>query len=182
MFALVSVLDQTHCALVEGLWDALQQEFGLQSVYTTPYPHISYHVAQRYDVERLEADMARLARQLPPLTIQTSGLGLFTARPLVLYVPIVRAPQLAALHQTLFTAALASAEGPLDYYRPEHWMPHITLAHSDLTPENLPEIVKYLTTHHTFEWNIPLDSLALICEQCGEQNLQGRVALTGGRP
>ncbi len=42
MHGIVSLLDDQHYQLVEDLWAELKQEFAVEGVYITPYPHFSY--------------------------------------------------------------------------------------------------------------------------------------------
>lgn len=59
MHGVVSLLDEQHYARVEQLWRELESTFGVRDLYNTPFPHFSYHVAQHYDVEKLERIMHR---------------------------------------------------------------------------------------------------------------------------
>jgi hypothetical protein len=56
MHGIVSLLDSKHNQFIEELWAELKQEFSVDGVYITPYPHFSYHVAQDYDVDKIERD------------------------------------------------------------------------------------------------------------------------------
>jgi len=41
MEGIVSLLDEEHTCLTEGLWAALEHEFGLRGISVTPFPHFS---------------------------------------------------------------------------------------------------------------------------------------------
>ena len=73
MHSIVTLLDNDHCKLVEELWAELEREFSVQGVYVTPYPHFSYHVAQKYDVEKIEPILKRITSNISTFKVRTSG-------------------------------------------------------------------------------------------------------------
>ena len=79
--AVVSLLDDEHDARVRGLWKSLEERFGLQGIYSTPYPHFSYHSAERYDSVQAEMFLKREAASLEPFQVGGQrGWGLFPRR------------------------------------------------------------------------------------------------------
>ncbi|HDQ35047.1 MAG TPA: 2'-5' RNA ligase family protein [Chloroflexi bacterium] len=177
MYAIVSLLDPVHTAEVTALWQELEATFGLRGIYATPYPHFSYHVAEQYN-DALITELEEIARTTAPFTVETSGLGLFTGPFPILFIQVVRSAPLNALHQALWPHLTRHAQKPVAYYRPASWVPHITLAHSDLTVGNLPEIIAHLCARR-FNWQLPIDNLTLVCEHCGSHDLHSRLALSG---
>src|SRR5918911_3633710 len=95
MHAVVSLLDDSSSQMVEKLWAQIEREFGIRGVYRTPFPHISYHVSSEYDVEKVKVVLQVFARHTKPFRVRSCGLGVFTGPEPVLYIPIVRSPQLA---------------------------------------------------------------------------------------
>ena len=145
MNGIVALLESDFYERVEQLWAELSRRFGLQGIYQTPYPHFSYHVSTKYDVERVTAVLQQLAGETAVFTITTSGLGIFTGAKPVLYVPVVRTAVLSQLHERVWTAVQPASRGTQFYYSPDNWLPHITLAQHDLTPENLPAVTQWVT-------------------------------------
>jgi hypothetical protein len=86
---LVSLLDDEHSARVEEVWRDLEREFGLTGISITPFPHYSYQVAREYDPVELETRTRQIASDALPFTVRTCGLGVFTGRKPVLYLPVV---------------------------------------------------------------------------------------------
>jgi 2'-5' RNA ligase len=175
MHAVVSLLDDEHYHLVESLWAELEEEFGVRGVYVTPFPHFSYQVAPQYDVARLEPILARLAQAQRPFHVRTTGLGIFTGAQPVLFIPVVPNPDLARLHQAIWDATLSTSAGLLAYYRPDQWVPHVTLGFGDISPEESAEIVRCLISRD-FTWEIAVDNLALIYNTGERQELRTRFA------
>jgi 2'-5' RNA ligase len=177
MFGVVSLLDEVHTRLVHDLWAELEAETRLSAGVMTPFPHFSYHVAEEYNRARLEAALRRVASKTAPFLIKTSGLGIFTGGQPVLYLPIVRTQRLSQFHRKLWREIDRTAVGSLNYYHPDHWMPHITISSSNVTPAVLAEAIRLLSERE-FVWEIPMDNLALGYDDGTSQGIQLRVRLS----
>jgi 2'-5' RNA ligase len=171
MEGIVSLLDDTHYKLTEQLWAELEQRFGVRGIYVTPYPHFSYHVAGKYDVDKLDKALEWAARTSAPFTVSTSGIGVFTGPEPVIYIPAVRTLALTELHGRLWQALEGIGNEPWAYYHPTNWLPHITIGFDDITPANLPAIMQFLSEQQ-FNWEIRVDNLAHIALEGDEQKLR----------
>jgi 2'-5' RNA ligase len=179
MHGIVSLLDDEHYALVEHLWDKLETELGVHGLYKTPLPHFSYHVAGGYDLDLLESILPRLASWCATFRARTTGLGVFSGDHPVLYVPVVRNSTLNALHQRLWHELAVASTDTVEYYRPERWMPHITLADGGVVKDHLPDIVRLLSPR-AFDWKIEVNNLSLIYDTGTAQEVRLRFDLPSG--
>lgn len=179
MHGIVSLLDDEHYALVEDIWAELEREFGVHGLYTTPFPHFSYQVAVGYDVEAVGDYLQELTQNTRPFRVRTAGLGVFTLIQPVLYIPIVRSPELSRLHQKLWDDLTKKATGAVNYYDPEMWMPHITLAHGDIDRDKLAEIVRAMS-QRSFHWEATVNNLSLIYDTGTKQGLRCRYNFDDG--
>jgi 2'-5' RNA ligase len=161
MYGVVSLLDDKHYRLVEEIWAGLDAQLGPRRTRATPFPHFSYHVAERYDIELLANAVREFAQRSAPFTVTTSGLGIFAGIQPVLYVPIVRTPALSELHRALWAEVNPYGFGIVGYYAPEQWLPHITLAQQEIDAGDLPALVQQLNARD-FAWEIRVDNLAII--------------------
>jgi 2'-5' RNA ligase len=178
MHGVVSLLDNSSSRMVESLWATIEREFGLRGVYRTPYPHISYHVSGEYDVEKAKTVMQVFARHTAPFRVRCCGLGVFTGALPVLYIPVVRSPQLAEFQHELWHQVTKSAGNQLEFsYRPARWMPHITLARHDLTARALGAIVRKFCTQELNQ-TVTVNNLALIYDTGGKEEVIYRINLT----
>jgi 2'-5' RNA ligase len=177
MEGIVSLLDDKHYQLVEDLWGELAREFGVQGVYITPYPHFSYHVAARYNVESLAPIIERITSNITTFHVRTGGLGIFTGAIPVIYIPVVRSLELTQLHEVLWQEISPTAFGAQEYYHPGQWMPHITTGFGDINKENLPSIVGWLN-ERDFNWEITVNNIAFIQDTGTEQVLKARFEIT----
>jgi 2'-5' RNA ligase len=167
MYAVVSQLDDQHQQLTKNLWTELEKKFGLQGAYTKSFPHFSYHVAQEYDLALLEPRLEHIAQNTKEFLVTTSGLGVFTGSMPVLYIPIVRTQELSQFQQALWHEVSKTGLGIIDYYHPERWLPHITLAFSDVHSKNLLAAIQFLS-EQTFTWEITVNNLSLL-ESIGQE-------------
>jgi 2'-5' RNA ligase len=181
MHGVVSLLDDEHYALVESIWAELEREFGVRGIYVTPFPHFSYQVAEGYEVEAVEGVLRETVREMLPFKIKTAGLGIFNVTHPVLYIPIVRSPELSNLHERLWRQLTPAANCATEFYRPDMWMPHITLAHGDVDQEQLASIVRAFAGRQ-FHWEINVNNLSLIYDTGTEQGLRCRYNFNAAKP
>ena len=181
MHGIVSLLDEDHYRMVEDVWAGLEEALGVRGIFTTPFPHFSYHVADHYDVELLESILQQFATSIPPFEILTTGLGIFTAglNPIV-YVNVARSPVLSQINADLWPLVADVSAGIVEYYHPKLWVPHITLGHGDITRENVAQVIDVLCAVD-FDWQVPIDNIALLYNPGSDREdiLQFRIPLTG---
>lgn len=180
MAATASLLDDEHSTKVIAIWESLKAEFGLKGVSISPAPHFSYQTARDFDLEMLQRVVGDVAANARPLKIQTAGLGVFTGERPTLYLPVVRTPELTKLQLALWSAGAMATSEPSPEYHPAKWIPHITLAQGDLTPEVLPSVVAHVGRSE-LTWQIEVDNLAIIRGRGDEpQEVLARFPLQGG--
>ncbi len=174
MYGVVSLLDDAHYERVQRIWNDLAKRFDVRGIYVTPFPHLSFQVSQEYDVTAVEKRLQELAKTTRPFKIHTAGLGVFNVASPVLYVPVVRSPELSHLHQQIWeTVTHANPCAVTRYYSPEMWMPHITLAHGDINQDKLAEIMRVLCGS-SFHWEMTVNNLSMIYDTGTEQGLRCR--------
>ncbi|MDQ3913729.1 MAG: 2'-5' RNA ligase family protein [Actinomycetota bacterium] len=156
-----SVLPEEAGARVLELWAELEREAGLRSTTISPLPHFSYQVARDYDLGVLQEVVAKVAGGARALRVQTAGLGVFTGPSPVLYVPIVRSPELARFQVAVWSACSVAAEKIDQHYHPASWIPHVSLAFGDTTPETTARAVELLS-ERDLSWDLELDNLSIV--------------------
>lgn len=161
MQGIVSLLDETHQAMVEHLQTRLDRVLGVRGLCQTPIAHLSYHVADEYDPEILAATLLSFAASNTRFHVRTAGLGIFTGRRPVLYIPVVRTPILSVLHHALWRQLARAATNPSAHYDPDHWVPHITVADREDLPEHLPDLARLLGPLD-LTWEIDITNIALL--------------------
>jgi len=175
--AIVASIPEPHATQVADLWQALEDRFGVHSHLTEEFPHFSLHMARSYGPE-LEERLRAFAVTHPPLRVRTAGLGMFTRDKQVLYLPLVRNPRLNDFHRELWRAVSGLGEDVAAYYRPERWIPHLTLALDRLDQYNLGGVIHWLSDQK-LDWVFDVSELALLTSN-GEQRAEPfRVPLVG---
>src|SRR6266481_5868921 len=109
MHAVVSLLDKKNDRTVRSLSEELEKTFGVHSQYRTPDPHLSYQGATEYNLAKLEHRLQSFAKRNRMFRVRAGGLGLFTGFTPILYIPVVRTPQLSRFHSSLWKAISFSA-------------------------------------------------------------------------
>lgn len=177
MHGVVSLLDKGRTGAVERLWQELADLYGVRGVYVTPFPHFSYHVAATYEMEEVTAVVERVARDVAPFEVRTTGVGLFTGAHPVVYLPIVRTSHLSRLHRALWLGLEAASGGAVEHYHPDAWMPHITIGFGDIDVDSAASIARLLCGR-MLDWSIPIDNLSLIYDTGEQQDMRFRYILS----
>lgn len=180
MAASASLLDDIHARKVEEIWSLLRTEHGLTGVSVSPLPHFSYQCARDFDVALLGEIVEKVAAKARPLKVRTAGLGIFPGARPVVYIPVVRSPELTRLQLALWSAGAVASEKPMPEYHPAAWIPHITLAQGDLQADKLAAVLGSLNGRDLF-WELEVDNLAILRGRGDQpQELVGRYPFAGG--
>ena len=153
MQGIVTVLDEPWRERVEEIWGELAAVFGLPSVGAQRDPHVTYHVADSYHRDAVESAINTIASRTPAFDLETHGLGVFRGEQAVLFLHVTPSPALGAVHAAILHAVEGIAVAPREFYAPETWVPHITLAAGGLREEQLSEIMALLG-RRDYDWRM----------------------------
>ena len=167
MHGIVSLLPQPYYEEVENIWYELEKEIGLTGIRVTPYPHFSWQIAESYDMGKLINIFEDIAENTKPFKVKTTGIGLFTGKSPVIFIPLVKDTQLLKFHHSVWDRLIKVGEDISDYYSPQSWVPHISLAYEDVTEENVGKALKKLS-FIDFSWNFEVDNISFIYESNGQ--------------
>lgn len=160
MFAIASLLDTASDQNTRDLWQFLMGQCGLFGIFTTPTPHISWQVADQYS-DHTVAQLERFSKLVDPISVPVSGLGIFAGEKPIVYLSLVKTPRLMEIHHLIWTILTGYGTNLNRYYSSEQWVPHITLAYRDTSPENMMCALEGLA-FKPLETRIVIDNLALI--------------------
>lgn len=135
MSTLAMLLHEPAASVVRGWWDRLEAEVGLRGVRRVPFPHVTLFGFDGVPHPAVQDLLDDLCYRLPPLRLKAVGVGLFLQPTSVIYAPVIRSPELSSLHRELWDALGRLGADCFKLYAPAQWIPHVTLAQSDLTPE-----------------------------------------------
>lgn len=127
-YAVTLRLDAAMAAPVEAMWRALAAAGLHDEALALGYPpHVTLGVLpDGADAARLAAIVAERAAGWTAIDLRLAGLGIFVAPEPVLYLAPVPTAALIGRQRDL---AAALGDLPADpHYRPDAWVPHVTLA------------------------------------------------------
>jgi 2'-5' RNA ligase len=174
MFAIVSLLDQAADQRVRAIHAGLESQCGLKGIRLFPYPHFTWIGGENCQMDKTEALVGRLASTTAPVTVTTTGLGLFTGPSPVIYIPLVKTEALIAIHHPIWDETHGCADELHPFYHPDLWVPHITLALMDVNADNLACAMNWLS-FQSFEMTILVNNLALVYQEEGNVGELGKV-------
>jgi 2'-5' RNA ligase len=171
MYAIASLLDPYSSQKIQELWDYLESDCGLSGIKKTPLPHFSWQGANDYHFPQVSELLQKLANEIAPFAVKTAGLGIFTSESPILYLPLVKTQHLMKIHKKIWDGVETNADQLIDFYAPDSWMPHITLAYHDLNRQNLPCAFSELA-FRPFKFEITVNNLAVIYQSDQEVGLR----------
>jgi len=173
MLAITSLLSPKYATHINKIIKGLEDKFGLDDVQATPDPHITYQLAGVRQLSALKTVLQEVANTTRPFPAFTTGLGVFPGPNPVIYIPVLRSNQLNALHQRILRATAPLCLRTDKFSGPDCWLPHISLALHDTTPELLGPVLQYLN-EQTFNLKISVNNLAILRQE-GELFVQEEV-------
>jgi hypothetical protein len=175
MFGVVSVLDEEHQLAVWELWADIEREFGVK-ISDTHVPHLSYHVASRYDAA-VRDTLSGIASTMAPLQTASFFIGVFNAPPPLFFLPLVRTDGLSAFHKRLWAELEPIASDVMDRYTAERWFATVNLA-PDLERDISRQLLPFLL-ERDLAWEITIDNVCLLHDTGERQVLEDRFELCG---
>ncbi len=161
MFAITTLLTSPSADFINGLIKSLETEFGLDDVQATPDPHLTYQIVEPADLDVLKTALRRITADMKTFTAHATGLGMFPGESPVIYIPVLRSDALNALHHRVLDAAGPLCSRTDKFSEPALWLPHISLALHDTTPELLGPVLRFLNSH-TYNLALEINNLTLL--------------------
>lgn len=168
MLAITSLLAPRNARRIRGIIQSLETKFGLTDVQATPAPHLTFMLANvpLRKVEDLGVALRQVAATTPSFPAYTTGLGVFPGENPVIYVPVLRSIDLNLLHQRVLDVTTPLCRGTDRFNTPARWLPHLSLALHDTTPDLLGPVLRYLN-QETYNLRLNINNLAIM-EQEGD--------------
>lgn len=179
MFAIASLLDTVSDQKTRDLWELLLGQCGLFGIFTTPTPHVTWQVADKY-TDQVMIHLERLSKAIGSMTVRVSGLGIFTGENPVVHLALVKTPRVMEVHQMIWAVLLDCGINQNMHYSPDQWMPHVTLAYRDITSENMVCALQGLA-FKPLETEILVDNLSLIYSTESDNGITARYELRGSK-
>ena len=179
MLAITSLLSQPHVQRINAVIKKLEEKFGLDDVQATLDPHLTYQLAGVRKLSSLKKALAKVAAASEPFPAYTTGLGVFPGERPVIYIPVLRSDALNALHHRIQEATAPLCLRTDKFSGPDCWLPHISLALHDTTPDLLGPVLAYLN-QETYNLKLTIDNIAIL-RQDGELFVKEEVFEMGAK-
>jgi 2'-5' RNA ligase len=160
MYGVVTLLDADHLVRFSEVWESLARSCPDFNRQVAPLPHFSWHIAEGYDLLRLQQLLSLFAREAPTFTVRCSGLGLFTGPKPILYIRLVKDDRLEQLQRQLYKQIFPISSAPSPFYSPQAWVPHISLA-NDIPDSDLLACAMRNLAFQVYNWEIRVDHLTI---------------------
>lgn len=123
---IVSNLEGQPYKNIKKLWASLERKYDCVAVEQYAHPHVSFQAARTSDIRQLKRDMQKLTSRIKPFEIEVCGLLHFDKQ--VICLQIKKTGELLQVHKWINRFLEARCRDLFGYYRPENWIPHLTLA------------------------------------------------------
>jgi 2'-5' RNA ligase len=122
------LFDDAADAAIRGAWEALAAA-GICRTMLAPgiRPHLTLAAGSGFDAPLVLESLGTIAAETPPFRLGLSSLGVF-ADTGVAFLGVTPIAALFDLHRRVDAACAAIADGLDNWYRPDGWVPHVTLA------------------------------------------------------
>ena len=164
MLAITTLLNAPTADRINGIIKSLETKFGLDDVQATPDPHLTYQLVGVEQPDTLEAVLAGVAATTPRFVAHSTGLGVFPGPQPVIYIPVLRSNRLNALHGHILRAIAPLCFQTDKFSASDLWLPHISLALHDTTPELLGPVLMYLN-QETYNLAFEIENIAILRQE-----------------
>ena len=164
MLAITTLLSQPNASRINRIIERLEKKFGIDDVQATPDPHLTYQLAGVQKLSALKAVLTAVAATTEPFPAFTTGLGVFPGERPVIYIPVLRSNALNSLHRSIVEATAPLCLRTDKFSGPDCWLPHISLALHDTTPDLLGPVLRFLN-EETYNLKIEINNLAILRQQ-----------------
>lgn len=118
-------------------------------------PHFSIVIGEIADLAQVERQLAQYAQETAPFMTNLAYLGVFPTNPGVVFLGLTMTPKLIAYHQAFHQQFAPYFASRWDYYLPENWVAHCTIAFK-LSPPTVPQVVAIAQEYAPTIFNRPI--------------------------
>jgi len=159
IFAVVTLLDEEAREKIHGI--LLNSGESKLAIPDKEFTHLSWIVAGKMDISRVENELMRIAKVSIPIKIQSGGLGIFPGENPAIVLNFARTESLTKFHKTIFEKCTGILGEIKPYSNTEYWMPHVTLMHSNEQSDAKMNLL-FQQLYKSISIEICLDNLAIL--------------------
>lgn len=158
---IASLLDKDNDPATREIWNDLEKSCRLSGIRLSPTPHFTWFGCDYFVEDETINAIEEISCLFDSFIIHTTGVGIFTTSTPVLYLPIIKSKKLLEMHEVIWGKLSKYGKNVSKIYEPELWIPHITLAHNELSAESLTCAVENFL-NKPLDLQFKVDNLALI--------------------
>lgn len=114
-------------------WNIFKENYNSIGVRSFDHPNLGFQGGSCLNLGSLKDELSSLCTKIPPFEITVNGFGFFESPSKVVYLKVMKTNELIEIHKKVNSTLAKCCENLFDFYTPENWIPHITLAMDDLS-------------------------------------------------
>lgn len=179
VLTVASILDTTGTETNAVLWASIGRIFYETGAPLTILPHLSWHVAAHYDQDLLDEYLRRLARKIGPVPLNVAGVGVFSGKSPVIYLPITKTPVITRLHHLLWIELGAISTDVNPNYDPMVWIPHVSLSIGEVSRDVISKVITEMA-YLSLDFQLIAANLAILYKDQSGSGVFNQYSLDGG--
>jgi|GEM_PF-3907950 len=140
-------------------------------------PRLSYHVAGSYNWNGVIDALDEIGGHFGPFDIVADAVAIFESIPAVVYLTVSDPEHLRELQRFVFDRVARHSHSPDEYYTPQAWVPHVTIA-SGIDPQEASKLAQSLRSKK-LHWKIRIDNIAFMSVDRGNYIISNRTRPEG---
>jgi len=160
MLSILSIIDSSEKSEILRIMDSVRPLLLDQTPLIWKYPHITWHSAKEYQNNILEKSLQDLSTSWERTKIRVTGIGMFTGKTQVLYLPVIKTPSLVQMHKQIFKVSKPISKQPSKYFQPEIWIHHITIISDPDEQRSIPDAIHVLSDMKV-DFEVEINNIAL---------------------
>jgi 2'-5' RNA ligase len=160
-YAIELNLSRKSRTLIDKIWERLSiEKIATTMIDIDAQPHISLAVFDSIDCEIAQKVIKSFAKETNPLSVKLSFVGTFPTRENVVFIAPKVTTELLNIHLKLHEKLSNKGIKSIEYYQPNNWIPHCTIA-IDLNKNKTSKVIDICLQSKAFEF-VVLDEVSLI--------------------
>ena len=133
----LSILEGNLLDDVTHFWKHFETKYGTKCFQSFDQPHLSFLGGYCREIAPVQNALAELCQTLNPFELRIDGFGYFDSPSKVIFLKVLPTEELRKMHRLLHDAFKQHCERVIEFYYPDKWTPHITVAMESLTDEDI---------------------------------------------
>lgn len=144
----VSILEGEAYEETKKMWRLFERKYNSRAIQNFPQPHLSFQGGLSEDLKTIDSKLKILSSEISSFPITIGGINTFEKPERVIFLSVAKTKELQKIHKKIDNLLQKYCSQTFRFYTPQNWLPHITLAQDDLTPNRFRKAKKDLENYH----------------------------------